>query len=301
VATQRALLPQTLEAGIKRIYFRRLGMTPTFFTRIFNIETSSRAFEDMLRAAGLGTMVLKPEGTPVSYDDPVQGARVRTVFLTFALGFRVTMEMSEDEEYRVIARMPEELADSTADHRERVAHEVLNTAFVTTSFTGLDGAALCGNHTNLKTGTVQSNSLTPAVGLSVSAMQSLLTAFETFTNESDRFVAMRPATLLVPPALHYAAAEILKSQERPDTTDRATNTVSTSQTGVDYISDLYLTDPDNYFLIAAKGQHDLTWWNRKSPTKAMSVDTDTYDMKWNIHYRAQAAFYDWRGTMGCAP
>ena len=209
--------------------------------------------------------------------------------------------MMEDEEYRVVMRMPEELADSTADHRERVAHALLNDAFAGATFTGLDAAALCGNHTNLKTGTVQSNSLAPAVGLSVSAMQSLLTAFETFTNESDRFVALRPSMLLVPPALHYIAAQILDSQERPDTTDRATNTVSTTRTGVSYLSDPYLTDTDNYFLLAAKGQHDLTWWNRKSPTKNSATDFDTQDMKWHIHYRAQVAFYDWRGVMGCAP
>lgn len=299
--TNRALLPQALEAGLKRVYFRRLNMIPTYFTQFMNIESSGRAFEDMLRAAGLGTLVLKPEGTAVSYDDPVQGARVRTVFLTFALGYRVTMEMMEDEETRIISQLPMELADATADHRERTAHGPLNDAFTGASFTGLDGAALCGNHTNLKTGTVQSNSLTPAVGLSVSAMQSLLTAFETFTNESDRFVAIRPSLLVVPTGLHYTAAQVLDSQERPDTTDRAINTVSTTRTGVSYLSDPYLTDVDNYFLLAAKGQHDLVWWNRKAATRKSAVDFDTQDLKTHVHYRGQAAFYDWRGVMGCAP
>lgn len=300
--TTTALLPETVEPFVTTVYFRRLRMISPIFPSVLNVETSGRAFEEFLRVAGLGTLVLKPEGTAIAYDDPVQGARVRTVHITYALGFRVTMEMMDDEQHRVIARMPEELADATADHRERIAHGPFNDAFVGASFTGLDGLSLCNAlHVNLKTGTTQSNALTPAVGLSVSGLQAAITAMEITQNDSDRFITLNPSMVFVPPALRFTADELLKSDMRPDTADNAINTVSTSQTGLMRKSSPYLTDADNWFLLADKMQHTVTWWNRKSPTKDSAVDFDTKDLKWTIHYRAAAAFYEWQGVLGSAP
>jgi hypothetical protein len=298
MSSASANFPELLEPFVTKIFFDRLNGIAPVFPSWMNVESSSRAFEEHFRVAGVGSFVTKAEGTPITYDDPVQGARVRTVHTTYALGIRITMELREDDQHGIISRMAGDLADAARDHRDRLAHDLPNNAFATTFFTGLDGAALCGTHTNLKTGTSQSNSLSPAVALSISGIQSAMTNMRTTTNESDRFISLTPAMLLIPPALQFTAAEILDSQDRPDTTDRATNVTSTSRTGVRATVSEYLTDTDNWFLISRKDQHTATWWNRKTVTPDSSMDSQTKDMLYDSHYRASVAFYDWRGWVG---
>jgi glycine cleavage system regulatory protein len=300
MATYTTNIPDALEPFITDWFFNRLRMIDPVFPQWMNVTPSSRGFEEYLRSAGVGTFVTKPEGTPVQYDDPVQGARVRRVHSTYALGIRVSMELREDDQHGIVQKMTNDLADAARDHRDRLAHDLINNAFVTTLFTGLDAAALCATHTNLKTGTSQSNSLSPAVALSISGIQSALTNMRTTTNESDRFVSLTPSKLLVPPALEFTAAEILDSQDRPDTTDRATNVTSSSRTGVTKLVSEYLTDTDNWFLLARKEQHSLTWLNRKGVTSKSSMDSQTYDELYDAHYRAVVHFLDWRGVVGSA-
>ena len=78
---------------------------------LFTSKPSTKAFEDGMRVSALGSFATKPEGTPVGFDDPISGTRVRTVHTTYALGFRVTMEMKEDDLFNIIEQMPADLGD----------------------------------------------------------------------------------------------------------------------------------------------------------------------------------------------
>ena len=89
--------PELLERDEKDIFFKNFGMQELMYTKLFTTKTSTKAYEDGMRVAGLGTFHTKPEGTPVGFDDPVSAARVRTVHTTYALGFRVTMEAEADQ------------------------------------------------------------------------------------------------------------------------------------------------------------------------------------------------------------
>lgn len=302
MATTRGLAPELLEPDMKKIFFNRLTMQPPVFPQVFNVESSTKAFEDFLRMAGLGTFALKPEGTPVSYDDPIQGERVRTVHSTYALGFRVTMEMMDDDQHGIIRRMPADLGDSASDHRENLAWGLFNDAFAGTTYQGMDGRALCSAlHANLKTGTVQDNTVTPGVALGLSGLQSALINMRTTTNESDRFIQLRPQTLLIHPDNEFQAAQLLESERIPGSADNDINSVRSSRIGVTPVVTPYLTDTDAWFLLATKTQHTVTWFNRKSVTMERSRDSQTKDALFDAHYRASVAFYDWRGVVGSQP
>ena len=153
--------PELLERDEKDIFFKNFGMIPLMYTKLFTTKKSTKAYEDGMRVAGMGTFHTKAEGTPIGFDDPVSGTRVRTVHTTYGLGFRVTMEMSEDDQEGIISQMPADLGDSARDHQERLAWSLVNDAFSGSTYTGLtDGStavSLCnGTHTALKTGTTQS-------------------------------------------------------------------------------------------------------------------------------------------------
>ena len=303
MATTTSRHSETLEPWVTEIFFDRFSMIPEIFSQLLNMKPSNKAFEDTFQVAGLASFVLKPEGTPISYDDPVQSLRKRVVHSTYALGFRVTKEMMDDEQHGIISRMPADLGDSARDHRERLGHGLFNDAFAGATYTGMpegDGArrALVGNHILLKTGATVSNANAPAVALSVSGLQTAITNFRLTVNESGRQISLTPKTVLTHPNDEFIAAQILDSTSEPFTSDNQINAVSSSRMGIGHVQSPYLTDTNNWFLLSDKNQHTLTWYDRQDVTFDQSKDAQTKDALFDAMYRASVTFDDWRGVVG---
>jgi hypothetical protein len=272
--------------------YRRIELQ---YTKFFKQETSTKAFEDTFKVAGLGTFVLKAEGTPISYDDPVQGPRRRVTHSTYALGFRVTEEMMDDDQHGIVSQMPKDLGDSLRDHQEQVAAQVFNTAFVATSFTTMDNVALCSDaHVELRTGATVSNELTPGVALSHAGIESMLIQINTTDNDQGRPIMLTPKNLIIHPNDFYEAQRLLESQHQPGSADNDINTLN--RLGVEICPYRYLTDTDNWFIQSS--EHKLTWYNRKKPTMDSSSDSQTKDKLFDMRYRASVAAWDWFGING---
>lgn len=299
--------PDLLEPWVTAIFFKRFGMIDPLYPQAFNTVPSTKAFEDTFAVSPLGTFVLKPEGTPISYDDPVQSGRKRVVHSTYALGFRITMEMMEDDQHGIMKRMPEDLADSARNHKENLAWSLFNTAFVATSFTGIpegDGQAraMCAtNHIRLKDGGTSSNRLNPDVAFSVSGLQSAITNFDLTQDDSGRYINLTPKTVIHHPNDRFTVAQVLDSTQEPFTSDNQINAVSASRMGLSSLSVPYLTDTDNWWLSAGNDQHSRKWYNRKDLDMGRDKDSQTRDALFDALYRASVTFEDWRGIVGSAP
>lgn len=296
--------PELLERDEKDIFFKSFAQRELMYPMLFNTRASTKAYEDGMRVAGLGTFHTKPEGTPVGFDDPVSAAKVRTVHTTYALGFRVTMEMAEDDQHDIISQMPADLGDSARDHQERLAWSLVNDAFSGSTYTGLvDGAAavsLCNStHTALKTGTVQSNILSPAVALSVTGLESLMTLASTVQSQEDRYITLDQSKLVFHPNLQHTAHVLLNTEFRPGSSDNDRSTVVSSRSGIApcHINGIpYLTSETAWFL--AGSDSDLTWNDRKGLTFDQAKDSDSFDVKFYAHYRASVMFRRWEGFWG---
>lgn len=299
MATFSANMPELLEKRLREVYFDRYMMQPKLYPQVFNVKTSTTAYEDSLKVSGLGSLTRKNEGQPIGYDDPVQGTRKRTVHTTYALGFRVTMEMMEDDLYGIIEQMPKDLADATTDHQENLAWGVFNDAFDGNTYTGFEGDELVQvDHALLKSADTYDNELSPPVALSVAGLEAIHTLARTLVNESGRFTPVKLSTLLVPPALEFEAMRLLETEREPGTNENQINTMKSSRTGVSPLVVPYLTDPDAYFLLAQKSQHSLQWFNKKKVTFDRSKDAATKDALYDVMYRAHVTFDDWRGVWG---
>ena len=53
--------PELLERDVKDIFFKNFGMIPLMYTGLFTTKTSTKAYEDGMRVAGLGTFHTKAE------------------------------------------------------------------------------------------------------------------------------------------------------------------------------------------------------------------------------------------------
>jgi len=299
MATFTAAFADLLERQEKAIWFRKMTNVVRKREQLFNIVASDKAYEDRQRVAGLGRVALKPEGTPVAFDDPVIGTRIRTVHDTFALGWRRTMEMGQDDLFHVMDRMTEELADSVLDKQERIAWGLLDDGFAGTTYTGLDGLALFSTaHTNLKLGGTQSNMLSPAVALGTTGIEAMRTLAKTTTNEEGRYIDLKYSTLVIHPNLEWQAQVLLDTEYEVDSSNNNINTVNRARSGLSILDVPYLTSETAWSIHAPKSQHSLTINNRMSPEFDSAGDPDTKDQKFYACFRESAMFSGWRGHWG---
>ena len=290
---------QLLAPGLRKIFFQHLKERPPQYSAVFNMHTSARAYEEDLEIAGLGTMPAKPEGNSITYQDPVLGGKKRYTHVSFGLGFRVTVEMYEDDLYGPMKRMTRELAKAGRNVREVRSFNVLNNAF-TTEFgfpkLGVNEALISTAHTLIGGGTLANRASVDA-DLGVASLEAAILLFDNLTDENGIPIVVKPKWLIVPPALKQIAREILGSEFRPYTADNTVNAVIQNDSMQDMVVN-YLTDADSWYLLADKGEQDLNFFERASVRFQSGDDFDTGDAKFKAFQRFSVGAGEWRGIFG---
>ena len=133
---------KALWPGVNAWYGKAYSEYPVEYTKLFDTFKSSKAFEEDVGISSFGLAVMKGEGAPISYDSERQGFITRYQHVTYALGFIITREVMDDDQYAVVGqRKAQGLAFSMRQTKEIIAANVYNRAF-NTSYTGGDGATL---------------------------------------------------------------------------------------------------------------------------------------------------------------
>jgi hypothetical protein len=249
--------------------------------------------------AGLGTYATKPEGTPVAFDDPVQGAQVRTVHQTYALGWRASREMMEDDQHNIMNRMAADLGDSARDHMERLAWGLINDGFTGTTYTGLESEALfSSSHSQIKAGGTYSNILSPAVALSQSGLESIFNLADTMTSHEGRYIQQQMSILLIHPNERFNAEVLLNTERKPGSSNWDINTMNSSRSGLSPLQVPYKSSTTSWSVHAAPGKNGLTWNDRRELEFSQAPDADTFDKKHYGSYRASVMLREVRNNYG---
>jgi hypothetical protein len=303
VATFTSTAPDLLEPWVTEIFFNTYDQLEELLGKVFNVKRSTKAFEDTFIVSPLGPFMLKPEGTPINYDDPVQSGRKRTVHSTWALGFRVTMEMMDDDQHGIIAKMPDAMARSARHTREVQAWARLTNAFTTSlGIPEGDGTArsLCNaTHIRLKDLGTSSNQASPGVAFSVSGLEDAITNFRLTQDEAGMRINLQPKQIVHHPNDEFVVMQVLDSQQEPYTADNQINTMS--RMGLTSLSVPYFPDTDNWFLLADKSQHSLCFYERMNLDFGRDKDSQTRDALFDGLMRFSVTHDDWRGVYGSAP
>ena len=291
---------QLLEAEQKDVFFKKFTSIATIYPEIFETRNSTKSYEDRIQVAGLGTFATKLEGTPVAFDDPVQGTQLRTVHQTYALGWRASEEMMEDDQHNIMSQMSGDLGDSARDHQERLAWGLVNDAFTGNTYPVLEGGALCqASHTRLRPATgSQSNILSPAVALSQSGVESIISAARVLTSLEGRQIMIQHTKLVIHPDEAHNAYVLLNTEFKPGSADNDRSTVVSSRSGLVPVESPYLSSTTNWFLMTGPGDNTLVWNNRRSVNFRQADDADTFDKKHYGSYRASVMASLWRGVFG---
>ena len=290
---------KALWPGVNAWYGKAYGEYEVEYDKLFDKYSSTKAFEEDVGISSFGLAVAKPEGTPVSYDSERQSFTTRYQHAVFALGFVITREMMDDDQYDVVGqRKAQGLAFSMRQTKEVVAANVYNRAF-TAGYVGGDGVILASaSHPNLKGG-VWSNVIATASDLSEAALEQACIDIAGYTNDAGLLIAVRPESLIIPRQLIFEAKRILGTDGRVGTDNNDLNAIKTLGAIPKVVTNHFLTDTDAWF-IRTNVPHGMKYFERRGDEFDMDNDWDTENAKFKATARYSFGWTDPRGIYASA-
>jgi phage major head subunit gpT-like protein len=292
--------------ALEEVTMMKFARHPPQYSRIFRVSSSGKSIEQYSEMTGLGLGVEIPEGGDMRYDQPLPGFRKTYIHAQFGLGYRASRIMADDDRFGVIKQMAGELGRSMRETVELHAAADLNNGFAGGAFAGPDGFPLfSATHPLVKAGGVWSNTGT-AADLDVTSLELALTQFRNMIDPAGKKIRMVPDQLVLPTALEFAAAEMLKGLMRSDTANNTINAFK-NRVGMASFSDIfiyeYLTDPDAWFVRATKEETSLRFWWRERPSLVHEIHFDSRSLKSAMWMRFSHGWdnaFGWYGNPGAA-
>lgn len=288
---------QLLAPGLNMSTFDRYREHAEEYRMFMNVKNSKKAYEEDNTISSLGPLQPKGELETTILDEPINLGLVRYIHQTFALGFAISKEMLDDDQYNLMMSLAGQLGRSARFTNELYGADVYNLGFVTTRYVGRDGLALFAlNHRVEGTGGTLSNTPAVAVDLSQAALEAGIQNFENQLDERGMPIDIRARRLIVSPENRMLAKRLLNSQQLPGTDFNDVNPLMDE--GITPMTVHYFTDKDAWFLLGDPSEVDVNFYWREMPD-TKTWDDDNADATFHkIRQRLSVGFGDWRGTYG---
>ena len=289
---------KALWPGINAWYGKAYDEYRVEWTDLFDKYTSRKAFEEDVGVTSFGLAQIKPEGSGIAYDTEQQGFITRFTHIVYALGFIITKEMFDDDQYDVAGeRRAKSLAFSMRQTKENVGANVYNRAF-SSSYTGGDGVSMINSaHPNVVGGTWSN---TPSVNASVSeaAFEQAVIDIARFKNDRGLLIQVMPESIIIAPENMFELERIFKSQYRVGT---ANNDINAMLMMGKYPGGIkvnhYLTTTTAWY-IRTNAPDGMKYFERSADNFTEDNDWDTENAKFKATSRYSFGWTDPRAIYG---
>ncbi len=291
--------PKLLWPGIQAIWGQVYAAHPVEYTDLYEDGTSTKAYEQDVQVTGFGLAPVKGQGAPVQYDSEMQGFVTTYAHIAYALGYIVTKEELDDNQYKEVAtRRAKANAFSINQTVENVGAFLYNNAFTSTFFTTGDGRPLIDSaHVNASGGTF-SNALTPGADLSEAALEDINIQIMGATSDRGLLISVMPESLHIAPQEFFNANRILKSVLQSHTGNNAINVLKATNAFPKGIKlNHYFTAPNAWFIRTNVPNGMKMFWRQK-PQFDQDNDFDTKNAKAATYMRFSVGCTDPRGIYG---
>lgn len=291
--------PKLLWPGVYETWGQVYDEHATEYTDLYDVRTSDKAYEQAVQVTPFSNAVVKAQGAPITYDGEAQGVVTTYTHIAYALGYIVTFEELRDNMYKEVAtRRARANAFSMRQTVELVSTIPYNTAFVTTSFTTGDGAALCSTaHVNA-TGGTYSNALSPAADLAESSLEDICIQIMGAQNDTGQLINLMPQSLHVSRQEWFNANRILGSVLQSDTANNNINVLKATNAFPKGIKmNHYFTSAGPWF-VRTNCPEGMTFFWRDEPMFDQDNDFDTKNAKAAAYMRFSMGCTDPRGIYG---
>jgi hypothetical protein len=286
--------------GLNSIYGKEYADYPVEWDKLFEKNTSDRAYEEDLGLSSFGLAPVKSEGAPITYDSERQGFTSRYNHVVYALGFIITREIYEDDQYgKVGAQKAKALARSMRQTKEINGANIYNRAFSGSGFLGGDGKTLlASDHPNVAGGSF-SNVIGTAADLSEAALEQAVIDIAGFRDDRGLLIAAKPDKLVIPYQLQFETKRILGSDGRVGTDLNDPNVLKDMGIFSNVVTNHYLTDADAWFILT-NVKDGLKYFERRGDQFEMDNDFDTENAKFKATARYSFGWSDPRAIYGSA-
>ena len=260
-------------------------------------KPSKQAYEKSLGMTGFGLASIKDEGHAVDYDDPMQGPTHSVYHFVRALGFIVTEEMYDDDQYNKINSLPKLLKKSMLQTKEWDHANIFNNAFA--SGTGADGVYLIATNHPLLMGGTWSNAPTTMSDLSLTALEQADIDIQNFVDDRGLKMHLQMKKLIHTTSDDWTARILLGSDKDPETP--ASNAINIAKTkGLfreGHMAYHSLTDPDAWF-ITTDAERGLISYKRRPLNFRKDNDFGSGNGLYKADERYSVTWDDPRGIYG---
>lgn len=284
--------------GLNAIYGKAYNDYPVEWDKLFEHNTSDRAYEEDLGLSSFGLASVKTEGAPIVYDSERQGFTSRYNHVVYATGFIITREIYEDDQYgKVGAQKAKALARSMRQTKEIVGAGIYNNAFAGSGKLGGDGKTMIAtDHPNVAGGTF-SNRMSTDSDLSEAALEQAVIDIAGFRDDRGLLIAARPEKLVIPYTLQFEAKRILGADGRVGTDLNDPNVLKDMGIFSNVVINHYLTDTDAWFILT-NVKDGLKYFERRGDQFEMDNDFDTENAKFKATARYSFGWSDPRAIYG---
>jgi hypothetical protein len=282
--------------GVKSWFGLAYGELPKKWEAVFEMIKSDKNYEEDVMASGLGPAMAKSEGDSIAYDSMQQTYTNRSTHTTFGLGYMITREELEDNQYaKLVAQRTQSLAHGMNQTKEIVGANVINNGY-DSAYTFGDGKALFATDHPSSAGTF-SNKLAIDADLSETSIEDALVAISQKKNDRGLIINASGLSLHVPAQSIFEAERILKSTLRNNTNTNAINAIgSIGMLPKGYFMNPFFTDADGWFI--RTDIPGMTCYQRRDLEVQETQDFDTQNKKVSATERYSFTNYDPRSVFG---
>lgn len=289
MAMTSSALPKLLQPRqvYQDIYFAYKSV-PKLYNQIFQEEDTSLATVKDLNIITLGPFQnWEAEGDTMTIDRMYEGYEWEYTPTWKALQVPITHKAVKTYQVNILREVMRSLGRSAAYTIEQMAFGVFNLG---TSVNGGDGVPLFSNSHPLYDGSTDSN--IASADLTPDALFDAIVYFSTLTDDRGIPIYAEPKILLIPPALVKVAHEILKSPYAPYTGDNQVNYLYDQN--IKIIVSRYLTDNNDWYLLADKGENGLKGYWLEKLTLDHYEDKETRGIVYQGWFAVDFGWSDWR-------
>lgn len=269
---------------------------PALYPLICEVEKSNQAFEVDGVMMGMSTLQNKPEGEALKYDTARQMYTPRYTHLTYALGFKITMEMQMDgSAMRNASRFTKMLVKAAAQSKDILAANIYNNGYVSgKTMDGGDGVILFSASHPSPYGN-QSNTIASNADLSEAALESVYLQIRRAVDDRGIHANIMPRKLVVHTDLGPEAHRILKTDKRYQTADNDANFLRDAGIIPEVVTSPFLTDTDQ-FTVLTDVMDGLKFVERADLPIDSDNEFDTKNAAYSKIIRCCTGWTNWRGA-----
>jgi hypothetical protein len=130
----------------------------------------------------------------------------------------------------------------------------------------------------------------------MTGLQDAILNFESMVNERGLPRMMGPTTVVIDPSNKFVARELLGSAGKPFTANNELNSLVAED--LSWMVSHFLTTATNWYMLAAKGVHDMWFMWRDQPMFDSFDDPRNKNAIFTSYQRHTKGFGSWRGVYG---